>query len=229
MPHKILVTAHAGCMKTAMDSLESVYAGVAAGADVIEVDVRFAEGEIPVLSHDPLEPGQDRRPVRLAEVLEYVEGQRGTVLNLDLKETYGLPSLMELLRRTGMAERVFFTGLEPRAVPEVQRAAPGIPYLVDYQPEPWLSANPSYLKILAVMVKELGALGLNPSYQYVTEPLVDTFHAAGLKVYVWTVNRLVTMNGLIRLGVDSITTKRVDLLVQALREAGCGGEVDALA
>lgn len=36
-----LITAHSGCMGTAPNSLQSVAAGLRAGAEVIEVDVRM--------------------------------------------------------------------------------------------------------------------------------------------------------------------------------------------
>ena len=47
-----LITAHAGCEDTARDSVESVRAGIASGADIAEVDVRLSSFGTLVFSHD---------------------------------------------------------------------------------------------------------------------------------------------------------------------------------
>ena len=50
----------------------------------------------------------------------------------------------------------------------------------------------------------------------VTESLVKKIHAAGLKLYVWTVDDLSTAEKFARLGVDGITTNRPGHLRQLI-------------
>jgi glycerophosphoryl diester phosphodiesterase len=46
----------------------------------------------------------------------------------------------------------------------------------------------------------------------VTARLIDSVHAAGAQVHVWTVNEVGAMRRLLEAGVDGIVTDRPDLL-----------------
>lgn len=216
---KILATAHAGCMNTRNDSLESVYAGISACADIVEVDVRFVQNQIPVLSHDPFKPPQVEHLVKLEEVLHVIKTYPNVTLNLDMKEVNGAKHLFRLLHKTDMCERVFFTGLEPGFIPVIQQECTGIPYLVNYTPNVLKLKDVNYLNELVCMVDSCKAVGINLHYRFVTQLLVEVFREANKKVYVWTVDKEKDIGGMIQLGVDSITSNRVDLLVKAIREA----------
>lgn len=216
---KILVTAHAGCMNTADDSLESIWAGISEGADIVEVDVRFSREDVPVLSHDPFNPALAENLVRLEEVLQVIKVFSNVLINIDMKEIKGIRSLNQLLSKTGMQERVFLTGLKPDLIPTVRQECAGIPYLVDFTPKFWRLKDPGYLNGLVEMVKSLKAIGINPNYKFAAQQLVEAFHEADMKVYVWTVDNEEQMRKMIHLGVDSITSRRVDLLVKVVREA----------
>lgn len=221
MGAKILVTAHAGCLNTPRNSLESVSTGINAGADVIEVDIRFA-GTIPVLSHDRIKPEQDTMLVRLSEVLDSLKDYPEIKLNLDLKEIDGIKELNRLLTQTGMASRTFFTGLGPEAIPPV-RAATQIPYLVNYKPDVSQIRDLGFIKEFVAMVTQLGAFGLNTEYWRVSDLLVHTFHEAGLKVYVWTVDAETDMRNMIQMGLDSITSEGgLDRLIAMIRGIDVG-------
>lgn len=54
----------------------------------------------------------------------------------------------------------------------------------------------------------------------VDKRLVDTAHAHGLHVHVWTVNHTEEMKDLLDMGVDGIVTDRPDLLREILEERG---------
>ena len=48
--------------------------------------------------------------------------------------------------------------------------------------------------------------------------LVDLFHESGRLVSVWTVDEETEMNRLIKLGVDSITTNEIEILLNKLKK-----------
>ena len=58
LPENFTVTAHTGCEDTADNSLEAISAGIAAGADIVEFDLRFDSEGKGILSHD--EGGKSR-------------------------------------------------------------------------------------------------------------------------------------------------------------------------
>ncbi|HVJ48472.1 glycerophosphodiester phosphodiesterase [Desulfitobacterium sp.] len=191
---KIWITAHAGCMKTKDDSLESVIAGIAAGADIIEIDLRFTEENIPVLSHDEINPEQAKDLIQLEEVLVVLKGYPNIMLNIDLKEIKGIRFMDQVLQKTDMKERVFITGLEPDLIEAINLENMDIsyfldiPYLMNYTPDMMRLNNQDYLSELVTKVNQLKAIGINLYYEYLTHELVDIFHEAGKVVCVWTVD-----------------------------------------
>ena len=48
LPHGFTITAHTGCEGTPDNSLDSIRAGVAAGADIVEIDLHFLPDGTPV-------------------------------------------------------------------------------------------------------------------------------------------------------------------------------------
>lgn len=216
---KIKATAHAGCMNTQDDSIESVFAGIAAGADIVEVDIRFLQKNVPVLSHDAINPEHEECLVRLEEVLDVLKGYPDITINLDLKEIEGIRFLHQLIQKTDMEERVFLTGLEPDSLASVQQEGICIPYFMNYTPEFSQMEDPDHVNELLDRVKKHKAIGINLYYEFATRQLVEIFHEADMKVYVWTVDDQAEMRRMIRLGVDSITSRRVDLLVKTIKEA----------
>lgn len=69
---------------------------------------------------------------------------------------------------------------------------------------------------LVKRVIDLGAQAIAPNYAMVTESLIRAFHAAGLKVWVWTVNEPPLMKKFYQMSVDAIITDRIDLLNETL-------------
>ncbi len=215
---KTFVTAHAGCMNTKNDSLDSVYAGISAGADAIEVDVRFIDEQIPVLSHDVLKQEQIKNIVKLEEVVNVIKTFPGIALNLDIKEADGIGFINELLHKSDICDRAFFTGLEPDAIINIGREYLHVPYFVNYKPDLLEINNISHMEELACMAKDLGTIGINLHYSFATRELIEAFHGKKLKVSVWTVDNEEDIHRMIQIGVDSITSRKVDYLVKINKE-----------
>jgi glycerophosphoryl diester phosphodiesterase len=64
---------------------------------------------------------------------------------------------------------------------------------------------------------QIGVRQIAPRGDFVTPPLVDEAHNAGLQVVTWTINEPAEMRRLITAGVDGIMTDYPDRLVEVLR------------
>ena len=78
-----LITAHSGCENTPDNSIEAVLAGIRAGADCVEVDVRIGAQGVLMLTHDL--PGKGEEPAILEQAFACLQGTN-VCINCDLKE-----------------------------------------------------------------------------------------------------------------------------------------------
>jgi glycerophosphoryl diester phosphodiesterase len=117
-----------------------------------------------------------------------------------------------------MSSRVLLTGITADVVRRVRDEADGLPYLLNAAPAPWQRWTSRGADGLARAIRECGALGLNARHNLLTPLLARRLHEAGLLVSVWTVDGEREMRRMIRLGVDNITTRRVDRLLALRRE-----------
>ena len=215
----ILITAHAGCMGTAADSIESVAKGLEEGTDVIEVDVRFTNDQVPVLSHNRFSKSGISSLVKLEEVFVLIKESEHVVLNKDLKEydAQCLSALNEIIVRTNMKDKIFFSGIQEENTEKIKRHCPECAYLLNYMPVNHQMENMHDAQTLLTFVNRSGAFGINLEKHFVTQEIVEIFHKNGKIVSVWTVDEKEFMEKMIGLGVDSITTRNVELLKSLLR------------
>ncbi len=212
MPEGFTVTAHSGSMGLPDNSIEAMEAGVAAGADVVEFDLRYnAKGE-PILSHDEAEDA-----VPLSAVFAFLQAHPGVRANVDVKDTSHLETVEPLADACGVKDRLFYTGVREKDVPAVREKSPNIPY--------WLNADvpralplPGAYKKLIQKIRDLGAVGINLYHGPVTPAFVRAFHAAGLPVSVWTVNERRDILRMLAAKPDNITSRKPDL-VRAILDA----------
>lgn len=214
------VTAHAGCLGTPPNSLESFHAALARPVDCIEVDVRFTPGGKAYLSHDALPPASQRGAVRLEELLALAAKHPRVRLNLDMKEVTGLAAMARQVKRAGMASRVVMTGLSGDDLHAAREHGGGLPYLYNHAANLRERYTARGAAILARRIRESGARGLNTHFLFVTRTVARALHDAGLELSVWTVDREPVMRRLLRLGADNITTNRVDALLGLLGRGG---------
>jgi len=157
-----LVTAHSGCEDTPENSLESLMAGIAAGADTVEIDVRATRDGTPILMHDQFigRNGVDvsveqldideltalcsvanpefpaGRPITtLEEALELLSS-RTIMVNLDLKDDGCIDGVVTLVRKHGHGERVILTGCTPARAKVLRSVAPDLPVLLNAEIPP---------------------------------------------------------------------------------------------
>ncbi|MER7178743.1 glycerophosphodiester phosphodiesterase [Streptomyces hyaluromycini] len=207
------------------NTLDSLRSALRRGADAVETDVRLTRDGVPVLLHDETlkRLWEHDRPLRtlsadevrgltaggvptLAEALAATEGSR---VMLDLP---GDPSeravarIVAVARECGATERVYYTGdavamlavraADPSAEIALTRKtlAPARPALLD-------AIRPRYL---------------NYRFTLLDPELVEHIHHSGYSISCWTPDTRRSLRRLLDMGVDSITTNRVDVL-NALR------------
>ena len=154
----------------------------------------------------------------LADLLEEFPDARFAI---DAKADATVDPLVELIRRSGAADRVCLGSFSDRRLAAL-RAALG----------PGVATSMGPLELFRLFrASAIGRAFATPavavqsplSYQRVpiiTPRFLATAHAAGLEVHVWTIDDPGQMRRLLALGVDGIMTDRPELLRDVLIERG---------
>lgn len=208
LPENFTITCHAGAMLTKANSLQSVEESVSWGADVVEFDVSFRPDSTPVIIHNS--SPESNQGVLLEKALEIVAKSENCKINLDLKSTKNLPEVDRLVRKYGLFDRVFYTGVFADWVDTV-KATSEIPYYLNHNFSKE-EANKESATAVAEKIKALGACGLNSNLKFVTKEVVDVMHANGLPVSLWTAKTPKDMVKALKTCPDNITTKKPNTL-----------------
>jgi glycerophosphoryl diester phosphodiesterase len=227
--HEVTAVGHRGDpYRFRENTLDSLRSALSRGADAVEVDVRLTRDGVPVLLHDETLKrlwGRDRplRSLTAREVDELTEGRvptlaqaltatDGSRVMLDLPGGPGeeaVRRVVETVRECGAAERVYYCA--GAAVMLAVRAA-------DPAAEIALTRTTSAPPRPALLAA-LRPRWLNYRFPLVDRALAERVHADGYLLSVWTPDTRRSMRRLLALGVDSVTTNRVDAL-HALRTTG---------
>ncbi len=208
LPKSFVFTAHTGCMGTEDNSLESIEAAVANGADIVEFDLNFTASGEPVLAHDAPKGSE----VTLDEAFKKVSEYDGIYVNVDIKSTAALEKVRPIAEKYGIFDRIFFTGVTDEFLNAVKSNGMDVPYYLNVDVESEAKHTEEYLISLVQKVKESGAIGINFNKNNASKALVDTFRANGLLVSIWTVNSEYDMYRIISYAPDNITTRNPDVL-----------------
>lgn len=228
------ITAHSGCDGTERDSFASIEAGIALGADCVEVDVRMdAEGCLR-LSHDARADYQGA--VLLEDALRRV-AQTGARVNCDLKQPAALYPVLAMAEACGLGrEQLILSGSVScdllAADASVARRAQVylnieemLKLLLVGQTSslsqlfvfPWDALKEQYAALLqtrmgwlADTALSLGAAAINLPYQGVEGRHVDFFRDKGIGLSLWTVNEQEDMARLLAFAPQNITTLHVE-------------------
>ncbi|MFG3267051.1 MULTISPECIES: glycerophosphodiester phosphodiesterase [Streptomyces] len=210
------------------NTLDSLRSALDHGADAVEIDVRLTRDGVPVLLHDEtLKRLWERdRPLlslsaaevrglteggvpTLAEALAATEGSR---VMLDLpgtREVRTARRVVDAVREAGAADRVYYCA-DATAMLAVRAADPSAEIAMT-----WTTLAPPRPVLLAAV----GPRWLNYRFSLVDRDLAARVHREGRLLSVWTPDTRRSMRRLIDVGVDSITTNRIDVLC-ALRKSG---------
>lgn len=213
LPRKFTITAHTGCMGTDDNSITSMRAGVANGANIIEFDVHFTEDGTPVLAHD--EPKGDE--LKLEDAFEYLAHNKNLKANVDMKSTANMEAVQKLADKYKVTKQIFFTGINLEDVESVRKGCPRIPYYLNVDVDKSKNTDEEYIKGLVDEVKSSGAIGINFNYKGASEEIVKAFHGNMLYVSVWTVDDKLSMYEMLDISPDNITTRKPDVLSEIIK------------
>ncbi len=213
LPYGFTYTAHTGCMGTKDNSLESIEAAVENGAHIVEFDLNFTKDGEPVLAHDKPKGGE----VTLDEAFAKISGYEKIKVNVDIKSTAALEKVKPIAEKYGLQDRIFYTGVHDEFLEAVKSNGGGVPYYLNVDVKSESKHTQEYLDSLVEKVKLSGAVGINFNTDNATKQLVDTFHANGLLVSIWTVDNDVDIYRVLSYAPDNITTRKPDKLSEAVK------------
>jgi glycerophosphoryl diester phosphodiesterase len=207
------------------NTTDSLRSALDQGADAVEIDVRLSRDGVPVLLHDetlkrlwevdrPL-AALSAEEVRgltaggvptLAEALAATGDARVMVDLCGRVERRMVDRVMDVVRQSGAGDRVYYCA-HAEAMLAVRAADPAAEIALT-----WTTLAPPRPALLDAIRPRW----LNYRFSLVSRDLAARVHHDGSLVSVWTPDTRRAMNRLLDLGVDSITTNRVDVL-HALR------------
>ncbi|OOB78621.1 MAG: hypothetical protein ATN34_01560 [Epulopiscium sp. Nele67-Bin002] len=202
------VTAHAGCQDKPLDGLDYIFEAIKFNVDIIELDVRFYNG-VPVLSHDPIYEGKNL--VTVEQALNIIEPHCSICINYDMKEALPIDSLIDVICKTNMQNRGITTGCKLLVNDIIKLRNIGIDYFsIDVDVTKLNDIH--YCEQLANTVVESSYGGINIDYRYVNAQIIDVMKRNNKLVFVWTVDDYNDIVRLKQLGVNSITTNKLEYL-----------------
>lgn len=210
------------------NTVEAVQAAIAAGADLVEIDVRLTADGAPVLLHDadlgriwgvdrPLAdldlaqltavrgPAGERIPG--LEEIALLATQAGRQLMVDLPDAAAGPVAFDLLERLGVLDGMLFAG----QTGPLRAHAPAARIALS-----WDRLELPHEELLAERRPEY----FNPYFRLLTADVADRMHELGLKVSVWTVDHPGDMAAAIAQGADAIISNRIGELTTVIQQRG---------
>jgi glycerophosphoryl diester phosphodiesterase len=206
------------------NTLPAFAAAAAAGADMVEIDLRRTrDGAIVVLHDQTLERLWGRQAsvgdVDLADVTALGEGDRRIPTLAAVLHAVPLPLMVDFTRRehvagglqavqaAGALDRCLFVTGNVAALEQLRdrsaAARVGLTWVDDTEPPLGL-------------LRDLEAEYWNPMSAFVTPEGVAAVHDAGLRVSTWTVDAPAEMTRVVDAGVDAVVSNRIAALVAHL-------------
>jgi glycerophosphoryl diester phosphodiesterase len=214
------------------NTLASFEGALQAGCDMIELDVTLTRDRRVIVIHDDTldRTTNGKGPVRertleeikrldaggwfdprfsaervpeLSEVMRLTAGR--CLLNIEIKasayeQNYPADAIehqvVELVKASGVMDRVVISSFDPRLLERIAAmdAPPAVALISDHR------VDKSVLEMLLAMK----AISWHPRFKALSRDQVDSLHAAGLKVFPWTINTREEAEKVLALGVDGL-------------------------
>lgn len=230
--------------------MESVERAIELGADIIEMDIRRAEGGIVYISHDRQYGSAVLEKLTLEDVFRRIQ-DTDLKINCDIKEAFALCDTLDLAERFHFGpDRLILTGsvspeqlaMEP-AITERATVCLNIEEALKFLymgnlcaeqnerqfPQLMTNAKPFVMSMtederwIASMLRLMKALNvhaINMPHKALTAPLAQVFHTEGILCSVWTVDEAEDIDRCLDLGVYNITTKTVQKALERRQAHG---------
>ncbi len=231
------IIAHRGlALDSPENTLLSFQKALSAGATHIETDVHASADGVAVISHDPdlnrlvgrdaaigqLRMSELRRidlgaGQSFASLADALDAFPETLFNIDIKVETAVSPAVDAIRAAGATGRVLITSFDEGRRRRTADALPGVASSASVS-RVLVSVVGAKLAIAPLVRRALRGLVAiqvperSAFVNVVTRRVVDSIHAAGREVHVWTVNDPADMTRLLDLGVDGIVTDRCDVL-----------------
>ncbi len=218
----MLVIGHRGAAGLAPENtLAALQAGVDAGADILEFDVRLTSDGVPVLAHNPRLAGkwlsqttlaelqQATTVTTLQEVLDVFFGK--ILLNIEIKQTKSVPAVCEAIKlyitRDSDWDNILFSSFKPQALVLLRENGDELNLALLHHINPFTYMR--YHKKLNLSAVGFHRLHINSIALAVAKEL-------GIFTYVYTVDLPKTALRMEQRGLDGVVTNYPNKLNDAL-------------
>ena len=239
-----LITAHSGCNNTPPNSLDSIITGMESGADFIEVDVRATKDGLPVLFHDDFLKTRDHVAVRicdhtLTELNQLIKTDSkkskqitkiitlndaisiandfNGLLNVDVKDDQCIVPMIKAVKAAHMVDSIIISGCEYSRAASIKKTHPEFQVLLNLNDNLLLSKKKTASVIaeeICHMAVEASCCGINIEFKYLTRELIQAARRRFLPISIWTLTENDNPDDYLNMGLYSITTMAVSLLVE---------------
>jgi len=212
------IIGHRGaCAHEPENTLRSIRRAIDDGAEMVEIDIRYASGEILVI-HDAtvdrttdgqgsvhsmslaqireLDAGKGEKVPTLAEVIETVRGKCG--LNIEIKESKVVPALCELLERMKLhqSDEILISSFHSAALVEARVRLPEIRIGII------VGEMKGGFGGVFEFAEPLRAVSIHPHLGWVSRQFVEEAHGRNMMVYPFTVRERKELLKVLESGAD---------------------------
>jgi glycerophosphoryl diester phosphodiesterase len=218
------VIAHRGASKAEPENTVAAFRRAASmGSHAVELDVRRTLDGVLVVHHNPIlddgrviaECGFADLPEHVCTLDEALDACRPMWVNVEIKndptepdfdstESIADDTIACLLERSEGDERWVISSFRRETIARCHELRPSIATA-------WLTVEVKDRAECVAWLRDGGHSALHPWFGFVDAALIDEFHAAGLRVNVWTCDDPDKMRDLVAWGIDGICTNVPDV------------------
>jgi glycerophosphoryl diester phosphodiesterase len=227
----MLIIGHRGAAGLALENtLEGLRAGIDAGADILEFDVRLTKDDIPIVMHDfhlirthrvasfvrqhTLLELRERFTKRQVVTLEQaLDAYFGTLLlNIEIKGIGTAKIVTELIKKKYIKvpsdwDKILFSSFWAKELKIIRASSQRANLALLHSENPFIFiAHQRKLRLAAVGFHRL----------YVNRLALEIAKKAGIFTYVYTVNRPHAALRFAQMGIDGVVTNRPDIILREI-------------
>ena len=225
----LIIVAHRGGYYDGIEenTLAAFSRAESTGADMIELDVRTTKDGVQVINHDKtIKVGSKKYTIK-SNKYSYLVGKKSNLctldealslisrtsltLQLELKDTADVSKCVAAVKKYNMEDRVVYISFHKDLLKKVRKLVPDAKLGLAFE-----NSVPSSLNST---IKDLDLYALMVKWDLLTESRLNSWHNAGLKINVWTINTYSECKYWAQMGVDYITSNYPADAVRARADA----------